>query len=168
MSRDPLLGITELERVGKGARWKARTVYRKASTTPEEVAALLHAAEHNLTAAAMSGTPADDQFGLVFQAVLHLAAVVLRASGYRTRRMLDRENLFAALPTLFGSEGRILSRRLAERNKTWKGLKAGRDSVSDEEAACFADEIERFHESILEWLHSKHDDLLGAPPAATE
>lgn len=168
MSRDPLLGITELERVGKGARWKARTVYRKASTTPNEVAALLHAAEHDLTAAAMTGTPAADRFGMVFQAALHLAAVVLRASGYRTRRVLDRENLFAALPTLFGSEGRVLSRSLADWNKAWRGLKAGHDSVSDEEAARFAGEIERFHESVLEWLHSKHDDLLGAPPAAIE
>jgi hypothetical protein len=150
MTRDRFLEQKRFVRTGRSS-WKVEQIYQRAATSFEEVAMLLHAAEHGIEGARDLERNESVRRRFAYQAAAQLATIVLRASGYRTRKHLDDQGLFDALADLFAGDGRELRRDV-------KKLRAQRGTTPP--AADWAARISAFRESVLEWLRLKHASLL--------
>jgi hypothetical protein len=165
MSRSPTLPATRLVKVRGERRWTAVPAYALRSSTPKEIVRLFHEIEHEM---ARSADPAADQgtrTRAAADAALRLSTVVLRASGYETHPPGDPVSTFEALEVLFGPEGRTLAAYfLTSYRRSRRKSGSGTAGTREKRLTELMREVERFRESILEWLQATRRNLFPARP----
>jgi hypothetical protein len=169
MSPSRSLPATRLAKVQGERRWVAKPAYIKKLCTSDEIAQLLHAAEHELAHAADPATDPGARYRAAAQAALKLAAIVLRASEYESSPSLDPKLTFEALLDLFGPEGRQPAKNfLAHYRRSRRTPEGKRPAAVERALAEILREAGAFRESVLEWLEATRRHLLPAAKSGEE
>jgi len=165
MSSHPRLASTRLVKVPGQHRWKAVPAYLERSSSPREIAELLHQALHE---AARSADPAADlatRYRAASAASLGLATIVLRASGYDTVPPRAPKETFDALATLFGPEGREAAAIFLKADDPSRKKSLGKSPATLKKSLReLAEAVEGFRTQVLEWLDTARPSLLPADP----
>lgn len=129
------------------------------ATSPEEIAALWHLVERDLTSAVAPSISLDWQFAISYHAVLQLAAIIVRCEGYRATRSRHFAT-FAALAAIVGDElGELVAyfqTCRVKRNIT-EYDRAG--EISEEEVQNLLTTAKEFREWVLGRVTACHPDL---------
>ena len=131
------------------------------TTSPQEIADLLAIVDRDLTDARSGGISTDWQFGIAYNAALKLCTILLSAEGYRSRQGAHHYRAIQALPLILGAEragdADYLDACRVKRN-TVEYDRIG--ATSEGEVAELIEFVTEFREVVLEWLKTKHPELL--------
>ena len=134
---------------------------RRHTTSATEIADLLKMVDRDLRDTGIEDLSVDRRFTIAYNAVLQLATVVLRASGYRTSGAAHHWATFQVLPDLMGHAERDRADYLnACRRKRNTAVYDAAGVVSDAELRELLAEAESFRQDVLGWLGREHPDLL--------
>ncbi len=132
-------------------------------SSQKEITDLLKIVDRDLADAKVGSVSADRRFATAYNAVLRLATIVIRASGYRISGSQHHWITFQVLPELMsGLE-----------TKRWEYFDASRRlrNKVDYDTAFFVSEsqvrelvktAEEFRTDVLEWLKNQYPDLYPA------
>jgi hypothetical protein len=166
MSSHPRLASTRLVKVPGQHRWKAVAAYIQRSSSPGEIAELLHQALHEAAWSVDPGADLVTRYRAASAASLGLATVVLRVSGYDTVPPQAPKETFDALRTLFGPDGReaaaVFLAAYEESRK--KSLEKSSPATLKKSLRELSEAVEGFRTQVLEWLETTRPGLPGAPP----
>lgn len=144
-------------------RWLSERRLREHQSSPEEIHSLWRIVARDLHDAAVEQLSADRRYATAYSAILRLATVVLRASGYRTGGEGHHWTTFQVLPHLMDSLE-------SERRDYFDACRRKRNAVdydasgevSEAEAREIYEEAMRFRVDVLSWLKLHHPEM--APP----
>lgn len=143
-------------------KWAEYGWLRSHTTSPQEISDLLAIADRDIADASSGGISTDWQFGIAYNAALKLCTILLYAEGYRSGQGLQHYRTIQALPLILGSErngdASYLDACRVKRN-TVEYDRIG--ATSDGEVAELLEFVIELHSDVLNWLKSKHPDLLS-------
>lgn len=106
-----------------------------------------------------SGLSSDWRFAIAYGAVLSLAAVVLRAEGYRPRGEGHHATLFDALPLIMPDRADLASYFQECRRKRNRLTYEAPQQASEQEASFLLEKAHAFHRDVERWLGTNHPEL---------
>jgi hypothetical protein len=126
-------------------------------STSQEMRDLLRVVDRDLRDASIEALSGDRRFAITYNAVLQLATVVLRASGYRTSGASHHWITFQTIPELMGI-------REKERADYFDSCRRRRNiadydaagEISVAEARELYTEAVTFRQDVLTWLRDNH------------
>ncbi len=140
--------------------WLENGWLRKHKATSQEINDLLQIVERDLQDA-RAGLSNDWQFGIAYNAALKICTILLHAEGYRAERNLHHYRTIHAMPLILGQskieEANYLDACRVKRNIV-EYDRVG--AVSDIEVRELITLVEDMRGDALEWLKSKHPELL--------
>jgi len=143
--------------------WLSSGEIEERPATREEIARLAALAERDLSDAQVEGVSLDRRFAAAYEAALSLAAVALRAAGYRIRGSSPGHHwlTFAALPEVMGDQVRgradyYQSCRRKRHQATYERISVVSQAELDDLLAA----AKAFRGEVLQWLASNHLELL--------
>lgn len=143
-------------------QWLSEGKLKPHQTTRQEVAQLLEAVERNIRDASIEALSADNRFTIAYQAALQLATIVLYASGYRPSASMGHHYItIQSLRFTMGSQAKARVHYLDNCRKMRNASeyeRAGVVSVSG--VTELLEELESFHQDVLDWLAKSHPHLL--------
>ena len=142
--------------------WLSERRLRHHQSSPEEIRDLMRVVERDLADAAVEALSVDRRFATAYNAVLQLATVVLRASGYRTSGGSHHWITFQAIPHLMGHKEQ-------DRTDYFNSCRSKRNiadydaagEIADSEVRELCDEANEFRTVVLNWLRNSHPGLLS-------
>jgi hypothetical protein len=142
-------------------QWFENGWLRPHKTSRQEIGNLLAIVRRDLTDA-KAGIISDDwRFGIAYNAALKLCTVLLYAEGYRAVQNLAHYRTLQALPLILGIERKADAAYLdtcrTKRNIVEYDYIGGATGANADELIEFAESLEK---DVLEWLSSRHPDLL--------
>lgn len=141
-------------------QWANNGWLRPHQTSPKEVQDLLAIVKRDLADAA-GDISADWQFGIAYNAVLKLCAILLYASGYRPEKTLQHYRTLQALPLILGPERKADAEYLdacrIKRNTVEYDYAGGATRTDAKELIGFTREL---REAVMDWLQKNHLELL--------
>lgn len=127
---------------------------------PQEIAALLTAADNDLRDAATPELSPAWSFNIAYNAALHLCTVALAAEGYRADRDSKHYRSIAALQFTLGEQSAELIDfldhcRTMRHDVTYEGVRRISRGEADELLAA----VHQLRGRMLEWLRTAHPEL---------
>jgi hypothetical protein len=122
-------------------------------SSPEEVGALLAAADADLIDAQTDGLSPAWAFNIAYNAALHLCTSVLAAAGFRAERDAKHYRTIAALPLVIGDAARdsaafLDTCRTMRNDVTYEGVRV----ISRTEADELVTAVRELRQEVAEWL----------------
>jgi hypothetical protein len=140
--------------------WLSERRLRPLQTSAQEIAALMHMVDRDLSDAVVSGVSIDRRFTVAYDAALTLATMVLRSAGYRTSGPGHHWLTFEMLPELMGETERGRARYFDScRTKRNRASYDCPGMISESEAREILREVTTFKSDVLHWLEDNHPDL---------
>ncbi|RII27411.1 MAG: hypothetical protein CXR30_14950 [Geobacter sp.] len=131
------------------------------NTSSQEIADLMAIVDRDIADAKSGGISTDWQFGIAYNAALKLCTILLAAEGYRSGQGLQHYRTIQALPLILGPErsgdSDYLDACRVKRN-TVEYDRIG--ATSEGEVAELLEFVIEFRATVLEWLKTKHTELL--------
>jgi hypothetical protein len=128
----------------------------------DEIQRLLRGLERNLADAQVKALSDEGRFAAAYDALLRIATIALRSSGYRTS--VDQPGHHAitlqALPLTLGIDADLTIQLDAFRRKRNRAAYEGDDSVSATEVDELLAIVAALKQQLIAWLTTKHPDLL--------
>lgn len=141
-------------------QWHKNGWLKPHATTPSQISELWGIAERDLKDARTARLSADWQFGIAYNAVLKLCAILLYAEGYRADKTLAHYRTLQSLALILGKERQddadYLDACRVKRNTAEYDL-AGQ--ISEDEAVELIEFAEDLKGTVLEWLEARHPKL---------
>ena len=135
--------------------------FRKHKTSAREIAELLAIVERDLRDAGQPDLSCDRRFTTAYNAALQLATIALHAAGYRTVGGGHHWATLHVLPEIMGSKAQK-RRDYLDACRTKRNVadydRAG--EISETELTEILDETRKFRADLLEWLRTRHPNLL--------
>ncbi len=129
--------------------------------SPAEIADLIVMAARDLENAKLEGLDADWQFAIAYQAMLHLAAVVLRAEGWRAAGRAHHYATLVAFGLIARDElGRNMGYFQSCRTKRNKICYDRAGETTEAEAMSLLQAVADLRNWTLQWLADNHPELL--------
>jgi uncharacterized protein (UPF0332 family) len=127
----------------------------------QEIADLLRVVDRDLRDAQLKGLSTDRRFSTAYNAVLQLANIVLRASGYRTAGSGHHWAALHVLPELLPSAepDRADYFDSCRRKRNMADYDVA-EAISKAEAEELLEEAHAFRSEIITWMESEQPDLL--------
>jgi hypothetical protein len=134
---------------------------RREPTSPQEIADQLGIVVRSMNDAAVEGISDDLRFYTTFNAVLALANVALRASGYRTTNQQGHHiRTIETLESTIGADAKLIRKLLAFSKKRNVASYDSAGSVSNQELKDILVTTEELRHAIESWLRTTHPKLL--------
>lgn len=129
----------------------------------QEIADLFSVVDRDLRDASSKGLSADRRFATAYNAVLQLATIVLRASGYRTAGSGHHWAALHVLPELMMAIelDRVDYFDSCRRKRNAADYDAA-GRISSTEAKELLEEAEAFRTEVITWIEKEHSDLIGS------
>jgi hypothetical protein len=125
-----------------------------------EIADLLEIVNRSLADAGVPGHSVDGRFTAAYNAVLQLATVVLRASGFRAAGGARHWITFQVLPELVGERQTERAEYFdACRTKRHHAAYDAAGRISEAEIQELLEEARAFRTAVFEWLRREHPEL---------
>jgi hypothetical protein len=143
--------------------WLAEGHLKRQPGARAEIARLLAVVDRDLADASVHGTSVDRRFATAYGAALGLAAIVLRASGYRTAASGGGHHwrTIALLPELMGLGQSARRAYLDSCRRARNAADYDRvDVASDGDLRELLEDTLTFRSEVLDWLHSEHPGLV--------
>lgn len=141
--------------------WLAERRLVRLESFRQEITDLLAVVDRDLRDADIEQLSADRRFMTAYNAVLQLATIVLRASGYRTRGVGHHWITFQSLPLLIGANENDRTDYFdACRRKRNTADYDSSGEVSGAEVSELLDEASQFRHDVLAWLSENHAELV--------
>jgi hypothetical protein len=141
--------------------WEANAWLRPHKTSRQEIGNLLVIVRRDLTDARSEGISDDWRFGIAYNAALKLCTILLYAEGYRPMQNLAHYRTLQALPLILGRDRKADTNYLetcrTKRNTVEYDYAGGATDADADELIEFAEHLEK---DVMEWLHSRHPDLM--------
>jgi hypothetical protein len=142
-------------------QWVENGWLRPHKTSRQEINNLLAIVHRDLTDA-KAGVISDDwRFGIAYNAALKLCTALLYAEGYRPVQNLAHYRTLQALPLILGidrkADAAYLDTCRTKRNIVEYDYVGGATGANADELIEFAELLEK---DVLEWLRSRHPDLV--------
>lgn len=129
-----------------------------------DVGKMLEAVRRDLDTARVPGLHPDWKFNIAYNAVLGAAAAALAAEGYRAAREQHHYKVLDSLRLTLAIDA-TLSRKLDLcRKKRNTGTYNQVGAASEDEATEMVETAERLRDSLLEWLRTRHPELVPSGP----
>jgi uncharacterized protein (UPF0332 family) len=133
----------------------------KHTASKDEIADLIRIADRDLRLAEKLNDDNDWQFAIAYNAVLQLATIPIRASGYRvSTKTAHHWTTLTVLPELMGKEYRAISDYFNEcrvKRNTAEYKTAG--EISLEDALQLIHEAKALKKAVLAWLKKQYPNL---------
>ena len=138
------------------SRWVDNGWLRTHVSSPEELAALLAAADADLHDARTDGLSPAWAFNIAYNAALHLCTAALAAAGFRAERDAKHYRTIAALPLVIGDEARdsaafLDTCRTMRNDVTYEGVRV----ISRAEADELITAVSELREMVAAWLERR-------------
>ena len=136
---------------------------KKQDTSSIEISDLFDIAKRDLNdmSSGKNHISLDWQFGILYNSVLKLCTILLRAEGYRAGSMAHHKITIECLPFVMGSEKEKYSRYLNDcrikRNKV-EYDKAG--LVSEDDVQELSEFTKDFYSEVEKWMYTNHPNLI--------
>jgi len=144
------------------AQWLSEEKLKPHQTTPEEVAQLFQAVERNIQDASIEALSADNRFTIAYQAALQLAMIALYAKGYRSSA--SKGHHYVTIQSLRFTMGKQAKARVDYLDHCRKMRNASEYEragvVSDIGVEELLEELQAFHQDVLDWLATSYPTLL--------
>ncbi len=142
-------------------RWLRERRLRQHQSSSEEIKALWGIVQRDLADAAIEQLSPDRRYSTAYNAILQLATMVLRSSGYRTGGESHHWITFQALSQLMESLPSARSDYFdaCRRKRNIVDYDASGE-ISEAEAREIYHEAVQFAHDVLVWLEEHHPDLL--------
>ena len=132
--------------------WAENGWIRVHLTSPEELAALVAAADADLDDARTEGLSPAWAFNIAYNAALHLCTAALAAAGFRAERDAKHYRTISALPLVLGDEVKDLAAfldtcRTMRHDVTYEGTRA----ISRAEADELIEAVEELRARTTRW-----------------
>lgn len=141
--------------------WEANGWLRPHKTSRQEIGNLLAIVRRDLTDARAEGISDDWRFGIAYNAALKLCTILLYAEGYRPIQNLAHYRTLQSLPLILGrdrkADANYLETCRTKRNTVEYDYAGGATDADADELIAFAEQLEK---DVMEWLHSRHPDLM--------
>lgn len=126
----------------------------------KEIRAILTVVDRALLNAAIQDVSADRRFATAYNAILQLATIAVRASGYRVtgqhHHWLTLEILPQIMPSLDRGRADYFDACRRKRNKVDYDTA---EVISEIEPAEVLNEAQEFKEAVVDWLKARHPEL---------
>ena len=133
---------------------------RELTPSRREIADLLGVVGRSLGDADVPGHSADGRFASAYNAILQLATVVLRASGYRAAGGARHWVTFQILPELMGEDQTERAKYFdACRTKRHHAVYDAAGRISEAEVRELLEEVRVFRTAVVAWLRREHPEL---------
>jgi len=143
-------------------QWLNEEKIKPHRTSPEEIAQLLQAVERNIQDAGIEIMSADNRFTIAYQAALQLATIALYACGYRPSA--SKGHHYVTIQSLRFTMGKQSKRRVDYLDNCRKMRNASEYEragvVSDLGVHELLEELQLFHQEVLDWLAASYPELL--------
>jgi hypothetical protein len=134
---------------------------RREPTSPQEISDQLAIVERSMKDARVTDISDDLRFYTAFNAVLALANIALRASGYRTTNQSGHHTRsIETLEYTIGADSRLIRKLLAFSKKRNVASYDAAGAVSDEELQQILAATEDLRQFVESWLQRVHPELL--------
>ena len=141
-------------------QWAANGWLKEHRSSSEEIGNLPAIVERDLKDASEGLISADWRFGIAYNAVLKLCAILLHAEGYRAERALQHYRTIQALPFILGPERKkdtfYLDACRAKRNVAEYDYVG---AVTQNDADELIEFAMAFKGEVETWLKEKHPEL---------
>ena len=135
---------------------------RREPTSPQEISDLLGIVDRSMSDAAVEAISDDLRFYTTFNAVLALANMALRASGYRTTNQQGHHTrTLETLEYTIGADPKLIRKLLAFSKKRNVAGYDSAGSISDQELEQILSTAEDLRHTVEIWLRTTHPKLLG-------
>lgn len=137
-----------------------KKIIKKEPTSKEEISDLLKMVERDIR---ISGevSDLDWSFGIVYNAALKLANILLRASGYRTSGQGHHMNAFLLVPEFLGQDRKDDADYLDSCRRKRNIVEYDRvGAVSQTDVEEIREFVKEFQSDVMEWLKENYSELL--------
>ena len=135
---------------------------RREPTSPHEISHLLGIVDRSMSDAAVEATSDDLRFPKTFNAVLALAYMAPRVSGYRTTNQQGHHTrTLETLEYTIGADPKLIRKLLAFSKKRNVASYDSAGSISDQELEQILSTAEDLRHNVETWLRTAHPELLG-------
>lgn len=142
------------------AQWHKNGWLKLHRPSPQEIADLLEIARRDISDSSAKELSPDWRFGIAYNAVLKLCAVLLRAEGFQAEKNLNHYRTLQAMGIILPDRSpdvSYLDTCRAKRN-TAEYDRAG--TVSYEEAEELVEFVKEFEPEVIRWLKKNHSELV--------
>lgn len=142
------------------AQWHKNGWLKLHRPSPQEIADLLEIARRDISDSSAKELSPDWRFGIAYNAVLKLCAVLLRAEGFQAEKNLNHYRTLQAMGIILPDRSpdvSYLDTCRAKRN-TAEYDRAG--TVSHEEAKELVEFVQEFEPEVIRWLNKNHPELV--------
>ena len=128
----------------------------------DEIQRLLRGLDRGLADTRVAGLSSEGRLAAAYDALLRIATIALRATGYRTTTDQPGHHAITlqALQLTLGVESDLLVQIDAFRRKRNLAAYEGDDSVSDSDLAALLSIVDDLKGRLNAWLAAQHPDLL--------
>ncbi len=141
--------------------WLREGKLRQHETTKQEIYDLFQVVDRDIRDSGISALSPDRRYMTSYNAVMQLATIVLRVSGYRSSGLGHHWITFQALPFVMGDTLQGLADYFngcrSKRNTADYDAAGG---ISDLEVAELYNEALLFRSQVINWLRESHLDLI--------
>jgi hypothetical protein len=145
-------------------RYVDNTWLRREATSPQEIADQLGIVARSMRDASVKDISDDLRFYTTFNAVLALANIALRASGYRTTNQSGHHTrTVETLEYTIGADAKLIRKLLTFSKKRNVASYDSAGSISNQELQQILVTAEDLRHTVEAWLRTAHPELLGHP-----